>query len=403
MQFPKPIIAPLCLTGRIGLLLALAAGISGCGDSAETHSPPPPAVLVTQVEVSDVPQYSQWIGTLQGMIDATIRAQVSGYLIARNYHEGDLVSAGQLLFEIDPRPFEAVLAQSEGALAQAEAREEKTRLDVERFTPLAQRQAISQQELDNAIQDNRAAQAEVASARAQVDQARLNLGFTKIHSPIDGLAGIAQAQVGDLVGPASIQSLTVVSQIQPIRVFFVVSEREYLQFMRSRLARASGDTGLSESQALKLQLILSDGSTYRHEGEFVAADRQVDPRTGAMTLIGRFPNPDKKLRPGQFARVRAMTSIMRDAILVPQRAVMDLQGVNQVVVLNADNTISFRNVTTGPRDGSNWIITDGLQKGDTVIVEGQQRLRSGMTVSPSPFKPPAPTPPAKATDPSQPG
>ncbi len=374
--------------------VVLCGLFSACGDSSPTPAPPPPAVKVAQVEVKSVPQYSEWIGTLDGAVNATIRAQVSGYLISRDYREGDVVQTGDLLFRIDPRPLEAVLAQSEGVLAQAEAREEKMRLDVERFTPLAERQAISQQELDDAIQAYRAAQAEVASARAQVDQAKLNLEFTQIHSPIDGIVGIAKAQVGDLVGPASIQELTTVSQVQPIRVYFVVSEREYIAFMRQRLQTASTANGTPVES--KLQLILSDGSTFRHDGTFIGADRQVDPRTGAMTLIGQFPNPNNKLRPGQFARVRALTSIAENALLVPQRAVNDLQGIKQVVVMDADNKVSYRNVTPGPLTGSDWIITAGLKAGETVVVEGQQRLRSGMTVAPSPYSANASGAPATA-------
>jgi RND family efflux transporter MFP subunit len=349
-----------------------------------------PEVMVAQVEQKDVDLYTEWIGTLAGEVNANVQAQVTGYLLRRDYQEGSSVRKGQLLFEIDPRPFQAALDQASGQLAQAiaqlanaEAVQGRTELDVERYTPLAKLQAASQQDLDNANQNNLAAQATVAtdkaqikSAEAAVETARLNLGFTQISSPVNGIADVARAQVGDLVSSSS-GTLTTVSTLDPIRDYFTVSEQDYLQLKK----QFSG----SDKQRWKLQLILADGTTYSHEGVFYFAGRAVDQNTGSIQLAALFPNPGNVLRPGQYAKVRGVVRTQKGALLIPQAAVTDLQGSYQVDVVGGDDKISIRPVTVGDRVGTKWIIQDGLKPGERVVAEGQQTLRPGTTVRPKPF------------------
>jgi membrane fusion protein (multidrug efflux system) len=346
--------------------------------------------MVAQVEQKDVPMYGEWIGTLDGFVNADVKAQVTGYLIRQNYQEGGLVGKGQLLFEIDPHPFEAALDQAEGQLAEAtaqlanaEAVQIRTQLDVERYTPLAREQAASQQDLDNATQNNLAAKATVATARAQikiaeaaVETAKLNLGFTRLTSPISGIAGQAQLQVGALVNTSSIP-VTTVSTLDPIRDYFTVSEQDYLQLQKE----FSG----SDRQRWKLQLILADGTVYPHEGVFYFAGRAVDQNTGAIQLAALFPNPGNVLRPGQYGKVRAVVRIETGALLVPQAAVTELQGSYQADVVGPDGKIAIRPVKVGDRIGTMWIIEDGLKAGERVVAEGQQALRPGMIVQPKPF------------------
>lgn len=343
----------------------------------------------------DVPIYSEWVGTLDGFINAQIKAQVTGYLLRRNYTEGSNVRKGELLFEIDPRTFQAALnqaqaqlANAEGQLAQAEANQVKAQLDVNRYVPLAKEQAVTQQDLDNAVQANlaaqaqvRAAKAQIDAAKAQVDAAQLNLSFTKVVSLIDGIAGIAQAQIGDLVGPTGL--LTTVSTVDPIKVYFPVSEQEYLNYIKENPDAAKR---AAQERELGLELILADGSLYPNKGNFSLADRQVDVRTGTLRLEGRFPNPGNVLRPGQFARVRAITKSRRGALLVPQRAVTELQGSYQVAVAGKDNKVEIRPVKVAERIGTQWIIDAGLKPGERVVAEGIQRVSAGMTVNPKPFK-----------------
>jgi membrane fusion protein (multidrug efflux system) len=355
-----------------------------------------PDVEVVQVEQKDVPVYGEWIGTLDGLVNADVRAQVTGYLMRQDYMEGAFVKKGQLLFEIDPRPFQAALDQATGQLAQAtanlanaEAVQGRTQLDVNRYTPLAKEQAASQQDLDNAVQNNLAAIASVATAKAQiktyeaaVETARINLEFTRLVAPIEGIAGQAQLQVGALVSQAS-PPVTTVSTVDPIKVFFTVSEPQYLTFRRkwypTEASREAAD------KALRLQLILADGSTYPSEGTFSFADRQVDVGTGAIRLAALFPNPGNILRPGGYARVRASLRTQKDALLVPQRAVSELQGSYQVAVVDAENKVSIRPVQVGDTIGNDWVITEGLEPGERVIAEGVQKVRSGMRVNPKPF------------------
>jgi len=354
-----------------------------------------PDVEVVQVEQKDVPIYGEWIGTLDGLTNADVRAQVTGYLLRQDYQEGAFVKKGQLLFEIDPRPFKAALDQSEGQLAQAkailanaQAVQVRTELDVNRYTPLAREQAASQQDLDNAVQNNLAAEATVETAQAQiktdeaaVETAKINLDFTRLTSPIDGIAGQAQLQVGALVNLSS-GAVTSVSTVDPIKVYFTVGEPQYLTWRRrfpTEVSRQAADKNL------RLELILADGSTYVHQGTFYFADRQVNESTGAIRIAGLFPNPGNILRPGGYGKVRAVIRTQHDALLVPQRAVSELQGGFQVAVVDSQNQVSIRQVTVGDRVGSQWVIADGLKPGERVIVEGLQKVRAGTHVSPKPF------------------
>ena len=354
-----------------------------------------PVVEVVQVEQKDVPIYGEWIGTLDGLTNADVRAQVTGYLMKQAYQEGAFVQKGQLLFEIDPRPFQAALDQAEGQLAQAKALlanaqavQGRTQLDVERYTPLAREQAASQQDLDNAVQNNLAAKATVATAEAQiqsgeaaVETARINLDFTRLIAPIDGIAGQAQLQVGALVNLSS-GPVTSVSTVNPIKAYFTVSEPQYLGW-RKRFPTES--SRLEADKNLHLQLILADGSTYQYEGSFYFADRQVNESTGAIRLAGLFPNPNNILRPGGYGKVRAVVRLQQGALVVPQRAVTELQGGYQVAVVGADNKVNIRTVTVGDRTGSDWVISDGLNPGDRIVAEGVQKVRAGALVNPKPF------------------
>jgi membrane fusion protein (multidrug efflux system) len=358
-----------------------------------------PVVEVERVEQKDVPVYAEWIGTLDGLVNADVRAQVTGYLQQQDYQEGAFVKKGQLLFQIDPRPFQAIVDQAQGQLAQAkanlanaEAEQRRTQLDVNRYTPLVKEEAASQQDLDNAVQNNLAAEATVETAKAQiqtyeaaVETAKINLDFTRLISPIDGIVGQALLQVGALVTPSS-GVVTSVSTVDPIKVFFTVSEPQYLNWRRrfpSESSRQAADRNLH------LQLILADGRTYEHEGTFYFADRQVNVGTGSIQVAGLFPNPDNILRPGGYGRVRAVIRTQKDALLVPQRAVTELQGGYQVAVVDAQNTVNIRPVTLGDSSGSDWIIDSGLTAGDRVVAEGTQKVRPGIRVNAKPFAPEA--------------
>jgi RND family efflux transporter MFP subunit len=355
----------------------------------------PPDVDVVNVEQKDVPIFSEWIGTLDGLVNADVRAQVTGYLLRQSYQEGAFVKKGQLLFEIDPRPFQAALDQAQGQLAQAtaalanaEAVQGRTQLDVNRYTPLAKEQAASQQDLDNAIQNNLAAKATVETAKAQiqtyqaaVETAKINLAFTRLIAPIDGIAGQAQLQVGALVSPSS-GPVTSVSTVDPIKAYFTVSEREYLDFHRLYPTETTVNTA---HRNLHFQLILADGSTYPREGTWYFTDRQVDLNTGAIRLAALFPNPGNILRPGGYGRVRTAVRVQKDALLVPQRAVSELQGGYQVAVVDGENKVSIRVVKVGDPLGKDWIVLEGLKPGERVVAEGVQKVRAGMRVNPKPF------------------
>jgi RND family efflux transporter MFP subunit len=399
--------AAIVLTG-VGVAIAVSRSKS---TSAEP-TPPPPEVMVSLVEQRDLPIDREWVGTLDGMVNTAIKAQVSGYLLRQGYTEGSFVHSGQLLFEIDRRPFQAAVDQATGQLAQAhaqtaqaqaglvqaeaqvstaEANQRKAQMDEDKYVPLAAQQAITQQDVDNARQTNQAQKSQVAAAKAQVETAKaqveaaragakaaeatletakVNLEFTRLTSPIDGIAGVAATQVGNLVGPAS-NAVTTVSTLDPIKVNFTVGEQEYLSLARSDTLHRLG-----------LKLILADGTVYPQAGRFSFADRQVDPTTGAIQLTGLFPNPGNLLRPGQYAKVHAEIGVRTGALLVPQRAVIDTQGTYTVTVVDPSNTVRFARVQVGDRVGSNWIIAEGLKPGERVVTDGLFQVRPGAVVSP---------------------
>lgn len=360
----------------LGCLLLLLLFSEACGNKSVSAAPAgPPTVQVAAVSQRDVPVYHEWIATLDGYVNAIIQPQVSGYLIQQNYREGAMVRRNDVLFKIDPRPFEAILDQAKAQLAQAEAQLGKTQLDVQRDTPLAREKAIAQSQLDNDIQANLAAKATVEADKAAVEQAEINLEFTNVRSLIDGVAGIATGQVGNLVGPQTV--LTTVSQLDPIKAYFVASEQQYLAFVQRNPTVASREKA---EEHLVLDLVLADGSTYPKKGKFFAADRQVDAQTGAIRLAGLFPNPDNVLRPGQYGRVRFVSYIRPGALLVPQKAVTELQGTYQVAVVGGDDKVSVRTVQVGERSGPMWIIEKGVNPGERVVVEGVQKVRDGMPV-----------------------
>jgi RND family efflux transporter MFP subunit len=390
-----------------GLIVAamLLIVVTHLSAKPKAHAVPLPIVEVAPVEQRDVPVYGEWIGTLSGQVNADVKAQVTGYLFTRSYKEGSYVRKEQLLFEIDPRPFQAALDQAKGQLAQAEAQlvqsqaqlataeanQLKSQLDVEKYGPLAKADAISKQDFDDATQTNLANKAQVQAAKAAIESAKaqiqasqaavetasINLGFTRIVSPIDGIAGIAQAQVGDLVSTSS-GVLTTISTLDPIRDYFTVSEQEYLA-----LRKQFSDSG---AEHWKLQLILADGTAYPHEGTFYFADRQVNQNTGAIQLAALFANPGNVLRPGQYGKIRAVIRMQPNALLVPQAAVTEQQGSYLVAVVGTDGRVATRPVQVGARTGTMWVVQDGLKPGERVVVEGQQNLRSGMPVQTKPFK-----------------
>jgi RND family efflux transporter MFP subunit len=412
---------------RILLFLPVAAMLliaTGCERTTKAAAAPKPLeVLVAGVQQEDVPLYREWIGTLDGFVNAEIKAQVSGYLVKQEYTEGSSVRQGQLLFQIDPRPFQADLDQAQGRLAQsqgqleqaraqllqaeaqvavADADQHRVQLDVDRYTPLFQQHAITQQDLDNATQNNMAAKAQLQAAKAQVETdkaqivaaaaavqtakaavetASINLGFTRLTAPIDGIPGIAQLQVGALVSPAS-GVITTVSTLDPIKVYFTISEQEYLERKREY---PTPEKFLEARARLQLELVLADGTTYGQKGKVDFADRQVDVRTGAIRVAGLFPNPGEVLRPGQYGRVRAAIDVDKGALLVPQQAVSDLQGTRQLAVVGSDNKVSIRPVTLGETYGHDWIVHKGVEPGERVIVEGLQKVRPGMVVDPKPY------------------
>ena len=413
----------MSLVGICSLLSVLIAGLLlfGCGKE-EKVQPQAPIVEVVEVIQKDVPVIGEWVGTLDGSVNATIRAQVSGYLIKQNYKEGDVVKKDQVLFEIDPREYraavaqaEAVLSQSKGALEQTNAALEKAKAEVTlqdarwttakanlaRVRPLSEQNAVSKKDLDDAIgmelsmrsavdaakagvaaaeANIVAAKAQILGAQASVEKAQLNLSFTRISSPVDGVAGIAKAQMGNLVGPGSVEELTTVSTINPIKCYVSLSEQEYMR---------AGERRSKQAGALALVLILSDGSTYPYKGEVAFADRQVDVRTGTIRVATTFPNPQNLLRPGMFSRVRAEMGIKKGALVIPQRAISEVQGRYLVAVVSPENKVAIKQVKVGERFGQLWVINEGLQAGEKMVAEGTQKVRDGMVVSPKPFEPQA--------------
>jgi RND family efflux transporter MFP subunit len=366
---------------RLAAASLLAAVALACSTSKAAPPPPPATVAVVDVVQQDVPLRTEWVTTLDGYVNARIRPQVTGYLVEQSYVEGSYVKKDDVLFEIDPRPFHAALDQVRAQVAQAEAQLGRATRDVERDIPLAAARAISRSQLETDTQLKLAAAAAVDSARAAVKTARLNLEFTKVRSLTDGLAGIAQGQIGDLVGPSTL--LTSVSRLDPIKAYVAISEREYLQFVGGVNGEVAahpfpdGDT--------PLELVLAGGAVYPHPGKFVLSDREVDPATGTIRIAAAFPNPGNILRPGQFGRMRATVAVKQGALVVPQRAVSELQGSYQVAVVGNDNKVAIRPVKVGARVGTLWVIEDGLTAGDKVVAEGIQKVRDGLVVNPVPF------------------
>lgn len=356
--------------------VALGA-LVGCG-GGETAAPPPPEVVVAPVVQRDVPITSEWVGTIDGYNNAQIRAKVQGYLQTRDYDEGRVVAAGALLFRIDPREFRAALQDARGQLGRAQALLTRSRQDVERYGPLSREGAVSRKEYDDAVQNARAAAAAVESGQAAVTQAQLDLEWTEVRSPIEGVAGLTLAQIGDLISPSTL--LTTVSQLDPVKVTFPVSEREYIRYAAALGERARGAVPAG-NDGPGAELVLADGSVYPERGRIFATNREVDQQTGAILVQAAFPNPQLLLRPGQFARVRAVTETRRNALLVPQRAVQELQGVHRIAVLGEGDTVAIHTVVVGPRVGSDWVVEKGLSPGARVVVEGLQRVRDGSKVT----------------------
>ncbi|MFM7737392.1 MAG: efflux RND transporter periplasmic adaptor subunit [Alphaproteobacteria bacterium] len=366
---------------RAATLLVAGIAIAACGGKPAPPAMPPPEVVVAPAETRDVSITSEWVGTTFGLVTASIVPKVQGYLLEQNYANGRFVKKGQLLFTIDPRQFQAALDQAKGELGRAQAELGRTEIDVKRFTPLVKQGAVSQQELDNATQQNYANMAAVAQAKAAVEQAALNLEWTKVYAPIDGVVAINTAQIGDLVGTATV--LTTMSTLDPIKVQFPISEQEYLRYASAIAERGDG----SSEPPKQVTMVLSTGETYEHPGRVSAADRQVDPRTGTITIQALFPNPDNILRPGQFALIKTDTDVLKGAVVVPQRAVVETQGAFSIYTVGPDGRAVSNSVTPGPRTGSDWVISQGLAPGAQVIVEGVEKVRAGIPVKVVPAKP----------------
>src|ERR1700735_2107758 len=374
------------LSNLFGLLIVLAfvtAIAAGCERHVVSASPPaPPVVEVTPAIQKDVPLNGEWVGSLEGYVNAQIQPHVNGYLIRKDYQEGGFVKKGQLLFEIDPRPFQAALDQAKGQLAQAQAQLANTELNVNRDVPEAEAHAIPQSQLDNDTQAQLGAKAAVEAAQAAVEEASLNLGYTKVLSLIDGIAGINTVQVGNLVGPTTV--LTAVSQVSPIKVYFPISEQEYLR-LADGVAPGSVDW-LTHASQIPLHLKLADGSAYPHPGRIVFADRQVNTETGTIQILGEFPKPKTLMRPGQYALIQAPTGNITGALLVPQAAVNQQQGTYQVTVIGSDNRARLRTVNVGPKVGTLWVISSGLKPGERVAAVGAEKTKEGQLVNPTPYK-----------------
>jgi membrane fusion protein (multidrug efflux system) len=350
-----------------------------CGDATPPDAPPPD-VLVADVVKRDVPVYGEWVGTLDGFINAQIRAKVQGYLLSKPYQEGSLVKEGDVLFQLDPRQYKAALDRARADVAQNQAILVRSQQNVARYRPLVANGAVSKKELDDAIQTTEANRANVDAARAALENATLNLEWTTVRSPITGIAGIAQAQIGDLIAPSTL--MTTVSQVDPIKVYIPISEQEYLRFSARN---GSATEGTNPDKRPPLQLILADGSVYEHPGRVSAINREVAVETGSLQVQAVFPNPDNTLRPGGYARLRAVTDLRANAAVVPQRAVQEVQGKHQLAVVGKDDTIEIRPVKVGPKSGGDWVIDSGVAPGERVVVEGVQKVRPGMKVATKPF------------------
>jgi membrane fusion protein, multidrug efflux system len=356
-------------------LLLLIATLVGCSAQEEKPAPPPPGVTVTPVVQKDVDIQQEWVGTMLGNVDADIRPKVEGFLLSQDYSEGSFVNKGQPMFQLDQRQAQAAVQQAQGRLERARASLAQAQIDVKRYTPLVAQRAVSQAELDKALSMERAATAEVDADQAGVDSAKLNLGWTTVTSPISGIAGISKVGIGDLMTPTTL--MTTISSLNPIYVDFNIAEQDYMRFVREKVGQGSGRL---------LQLILGDGTLFPQRGRALLVNREVDARTGTIQVRAEFPNPGNVLRPGQYARIRAITEVRKGALVVPQQAVLELQGVYQVGVVGADNKVTIKTVKLGPQLADVWLVESGLQAGESVVVDGLQRVKSGMTVAPTPFK-----------------
>ena len=388
----------LFTVAALGALLSTGLLAASCSRKAAPAGPAASEVLVTTVTPKDVPRVLERVATLDGFINANINAQVQGYIVSRDYQEGSVVKKGDLLFQIDPRPFEAALAQAKGTLAKDQANQVKADADEKRAIDLFNKKVISDQERDTAIAAAGSSRANVEADQAAVKQAELNLGYTKITAPIDGLAGFANNQVGDLVGPASTTPLTTVSQIDPIKAIVTVGEGAFTDFF-ARYPDAEQRQALLKR--IDFDLILGSGNVYPRKGKFYALDRNLDPKTGSIRYYVTFPNPGATLRPGQFGKVRFVPDTVHNALVVPQEAVTELQGNFQVAVVDQNNKVSIRPVKTGERIGALWQVTDGLKPGDRVVVQGVQKAREGATVTVKEWTPPAQQQVASDSSPGQ--
>ena len=363
----------LRIYSRLWSFLLPAVVLCGCSSGKPGPAPPPPGVTVFTVLQKDVPVYQEWVGTMAGNIDAEIRPKVEGFLLSKLYSEGSFVKKGQAMFQLDDRQSQAAVQQALGQLEEANAALAQAQIDVKRYTPLVQQKAVSQAELDKATSRQRAATAQVAAAQAVLDNARLNLTWAKVVSPISGIPGIAKVGIGDLMTPNTI--MTTVSAVDPIYVDFSIAEQDYLRFARDKTGRGAD-----------LELILGDGTVYPRRGHSLLVNREIDSRTGTIQVRAEFPNPTNVMRPGQYARIRSKTEVRKNALLIPQRAIAELQGIYQVAVVDSENKVTIRVVKTGPQFGDMWVVESGLQPQEQVVVDGLQRLRDGMTVTPSAFK-----------------
>jgi membrane fusion protein (multidrug efflux system) len=358
-----------------GIMTAAIMICAACSSKTEKPPPPPPGVTVAPVTQRDVSIHQEWVGTMIGNVDADIRPKVEGFLLSRQYNEGSYVTKGQPMFQLDQRQAQAAVEQAQGKLETARAALAQAQIDVRRYTPLVAQKAVSQAELDKATSSERAATSEVAASQAVLDNAKLNLGWTTVTSPISGIAGIAKVGIGDLMTPTTV--MTTVSSVNPIYVDFNIAEQEYMRFVREKTGRSAGQN---------LELILGDSTLFSHRGRALLVNREVDSRTGTIQVRGEFPNPGNVLRPGQYARIRAVTESRKNALLIPQASVSELQGVYQVGVVLPDNKVEIRTVKLGTQVGDMWVVESGLQLSDKVVVDGLQRVKSGMTVNPTPFK-----------------
>lgn len=355
--------------------LVILATLNGCSDKEEKPPPPPPGVTVAPVVQKDVEIRQDWVGTMLGNIDADIRPKVDGFLLSRLYNEGSYINKGQPMYQLDKRQAQAAVEQAQGKLERARATLAQAEIDVKRYTPLVAQKAVSQAELDKSVSMQRAGSAEVDADQAVLDNAKLNLGWTTVTSPISGIAGVSKVGIGDLMTPSTV--MTTISNVDPIYVDFSIAEQDYMRFSRDKSGQVARRS---------LQLILGDSTVFPQRGRALLVNREVDARTGTIQVRAEFPNPGNVLRPGQYARIRAVTDLRKGALLIPQQAVSELQGVYQVGVVSSDNKVTIKTVKLGPQSGDMWVVETGLQLGENVIVDGLQRVKTGMTVAPTAFK-----------------